>query len=223
MRNSLSRRDFVLGLATGAAAAGLPQFISGIQKKDPPASTGGSVFHTDRAARITTPSYIVVDYQRCTGCGICEAACVLRHEKIFDLELSRIRLYRFEPAIAVASVCTSCSDAPCISACPPEASAISRDTMTGAVLLNEKKCIGCRACVSACDKDRSGIIRMNPDTAKAVGICDLCGGDPVCVKKCPENCLAVVPYHQDGRSFAKKPVEIYESLLRSTFRSGGVV
>lgn len=223
MSNSFSRRDFVLGLAAGATATVLPQLISEIQKKDPPANTGGSVFHTDRAARITTPSYIAVDHHRCTGCGICEAECVLFHEKTFNLDLSRIRIHRFEPAIAVASVCTSCTDVPCMKACPPEASAFSRDKMTGAVLVDEKKCIGCRACVDACEKDRSGVVRMNPDTAKAVGICDLCGGDPACVKRCPESCLTIVPYHQDGRVFAKKPAAIYESLLLVTYRSGGGV
>jgi Fe-S-cluster-containing hydrogenase component 2 len=222
MKKPISRRDFVAGLVVGGAlTAALPSVVSRIRKEDPPAATGGSVFHTDRASRITTPSYIVVEYQRCTGCGICESECTLFHDRSLDRQRSRIRVHRFEPAIAVPAVCTGCSDAPCIAACPADANALTRDTMTGAVLLDEKKCIGCRACVEACDTKRSGVIRMDAEGKKAVGICDLCGGDPVCVKKCPESCLSIVPVHQDGRSFAQKPDAIRQQLKRGFYRSGG--
>jgi Fe-S-cluster-containing hydrogenase component 2 len=186
----------------------------------PPSSQGGSVFHTDRAARITTLSYIAVDYARCTGCLVCETECALFHEKSFDTSRSRILAYHFEPSLDVASLCAGCNDAPCVAACPKDVVALTRDPLTGAILLSEAKCIGCRACLNACAKDRSDVIRMNRDGSKALGICDLCGGDPACVKACPEQCLSIVPANQDGRNLAAKPAAIARSLSRSLYRSG---
>jgi Fe-S-cluster-containing hydrogenase component 2 len=216
-----SRRDFVIGTLVGATAgAGVMAALLRKSSSTPPATQGGSVFHTDRAARITTPSYIAVDYARCTGCRVCETECALLHEKTFDISRSRILAHHFEPSLDIASLCASCNDAPCIAACPKDVVALTRDSLTGAVLLNEAKCIGCRACLNACAKDRSNVIRMSRDGSKALGICDLCGGDPICVKRCPEQCLSIVPTNQDGRNLAAKPSDIARSLSRSIFRSG---
>ena len=216
-----SRRDFVLGTLAGATAgAGVMAVLLRKSPSTPPLDQGGSVFHTDHAARITTPSYIAVDYARCTGCRTCETECALSHEKTFDITRSRIRVYHFEPSLDIASLCAGCNDAPCLEACPKDVVAITRDSLTGAILLSEAKCIGCRACLNACAKDRSDVIRMSRDGSKALGICDLCGGDPACVKACPEQCLSIVPTNQDGRSLAAKPTDISRSLSRSIFRSG---
>jgi len=218
-RSPFSRRDFILGAAIGSVAgAGILTALLRKKNNSASISTSASVFHTDRAARITTPSFIAVDYARCSGCRICEAECCLSREKSFDLWHSRIRLHRFEPPIDIASVCAGCADAPCIAACPREVGALSRDSLTGAVILNEAKCIGCQACLNACAKDRSEIIRMSRDGKKALGICDLCGGDPACVKVCPEQCLSIVPANIDGKLFAAKPAAIARSLSRSIYR-----
>ena len=185
-RLSFSRREFVIGALAGAATgAGITAALLRKSSSSPSGSSGGSVFHTDRAARITTLSYIAVDNARCTGCGICEAECAIVRDHSLDTERSRIRVHHFEPALAIASVCSGCGDAPCLSACPKDVVALSRDRLTGAILLDEAKCIGCGACQTACARERSGVIRMRRDGKKACGICDLCGGDPACVKACP--------------------------------------
>lgn len=220
-RLSFSRRDFVIGALVGTAAgAGIMGALLRKSAPNPSGLSGGSVFHTDRAARITTLSYIAVDNARCTGCGTCEAECSLWREKTFDTWGSRIRVQHLEPSIDIASICASCSDALCVAACPKEARALTRDRLTGAILLNQDKCIGCGACLKVCAKDRSDVIRMSRDGKKAVGICDLCGGDPACVKVCPEQCLSLVPANQDGRNLAGKPVNIARSLYRNIYRSG---
>lgn len=56
---------------------------------------------------------------------------------------------------------------------------------TGAVIVNADKCIGCGFCVGSCPW---GLVAIDPHTRKAIK-CDLCGGDPACVKECPENAL----------------------------------
>ena len=218
---TFSRREFVIGALAGATAgAGITAALLRKSSSVPSGSSGGSVFHTDRAARITTLSYIAVDHARCSGCGICEAECAIVHDHALDTERSRIRVHHFEPALAIASVCSGCGDAPCLSACPKDVVALSRDRLTGAILLDEAKCIGCGACQTACARERSGVIRMRRDGKKACGICDLCGGDPACVKACPERCLSLVPANQDGRDLAVKSAAIAQSLSRHLYRSG---
>jgi Fe-S-cluster-containing hydrogenase component 2 len=218
---SFSRRDFVLGVIAGTTAgAGIAAAL--LRKKSTPAanSDSNSVFQTDRAARITTPSFIAVDHARCSGCRICEAECALAREHSFDFGRSRIRVYRFEPSLDVVSLCAGCADAPCVSVCPKEVVALTHDPQTGAIILNESKCIGCQACINACSKDRTAVIRMNRDGKKALGLCDLCGGDPACVKACPEQCLSILPANVDGRKLAAKPADIAGQLSLSIYRSG---
>lgn len=220
-RLKFSRRDFVIGALVGSVTgAGIMGALLRKSVSNPSDLSGGSIFHTDRAARITTLSYIAVDNARCTGCGICESECSLRYGKTFDTWNSRIRVRHFEPSLDIASVCAICSDAPCVAVCPKEAGALSRDQLTGAILLNNSKCIGCGACLKVCAKDRSDVIRMSRDGKKAVGICDLCGGDPACVKVCPEQCLTLVPANQNGLHFAANPEKIARSLSHGIYRSG---
>ena len=218
-RVSFSRRSFVSGVLTGAVAgAGIAAAL--LRKNTAPKDPSSAVFQTDRAARITTTSFIAADQARCSGCKICEAECALVRERSMDFGRSRITARRFEPSVDVVSLCTGCSDAPCVAVCPKEAGALTRDRLTGAVLLNETKCIGCQACLDACAKDRSAVIRMSRDGKKARGICDLCGGDPACVKVCPEQCLSIVPANMDGKELAVKPAAIALSLARNLYRSG---
>lgn len=221
-RLTFNRRDFVVGALAGTiTGAGVMTALLSKSSTPPSGSSGGSIFHTNQAARITTLSYIAVDQARCTGCGICESECVLVREKSLDTWNSRIRPHHFEPPLDIVSLCAVCRDAPCVAACPAEAGALSRDPLTGAVLLNESKCITCLACLKACAADRAQVIRISRDKKKIIGICNLCNGDPACVKACPEQCLSIVPANQDGRSFASTPAAIARSLSRNVYRSGG--
>ena len=214
------RREFVIGALAGITVGTAAGLLLHKSPNTPPDLSGGSVFQTNKAARLTTLSYIAVDHARCSGCGICEAECAMAHGHVLDTWRSRIQPRHFEPALDIISLCASCTDAPCIAACPKEAGALTRDRITGAIILNEEKCIGCRACITACSKDRADVIRMNREGTKALGICDLCAGDPACVKVCPEQCLSVVPANQDGQRFAAKPSDIAFSLSRNIYRSG---
>ena len=51
------------------------------------------------------------------------------------------------------------------------------------IKVDEEKCIGCGACAEKCPKH---VVKIREDKAK---ICDTCGGDPTCVKTCPQNAL----------------------------------
>ncbi len=130
-----------------------------------------------------------VDPARCTGCSSCELACSFSREGEFSLALSRVTLRRdgvngtFQPL-----VCVQCDERPCIEACP--VGALSRRASTGAIALDEERCIGCRRCVDACPYEG---VRFHEEQGIPL-ICDLCGGDPACVATCRKpQALTFVP------------------------------
>lgn len=121
--------------------------------------------------------YIYCDPELCTGCRTCELVCVGFHDRIFNPKASRIRVVRTEPASDIAITCRQCEDAPCMRACPVSA---IRKLKSGLVEVDDTRCIGCGACAEACP---FGAIWLHPARRKAIK-CDLCGGDPQCVKQC---------------------------------------
>ena len=122
---------------------------------------------------------ILVRKDLCTGCRACEVACVARHERRFGTATARIRVTKIESlGLDHPHVCRLCRRPPCVTACPTQA--LYKDEATGAVLLRPDDCIGCSACVDACP---FGMAALHPETGLPL-ICDLCGGDPACVKRC---------------------------------------
>ena len=122
---------------------------------------------------------ILVRKDLCSGCRACEVACVAQHEGRFGTALARIHVTKIEPlGLDHPHVCRQCLRAPCAGACPT--GALVRDEMTGAILVHPDDCIGCSACVDACP---FGVASLHPETGVAL-ICDLCDGDPACVKRC---------------------------------------
>lgn len=126
--------------------------------------------------------YLCGDQMKCTGCRICELYCALVRERVMNAKKARLRVERREPAIDRPNACRQCVDAPCAVVCPTDA--IMRHPKTGIVVVYEKKCIGCGACVEACPYDA---IWMNEDRRKAIK-CDLC---KQCIPICPTGALWV--------------------------------
>lgn len=155
---------------------------------------------------VTSPAFILPQYQDCVGCNICMAYCALSHYGELDMEKSNIQVYSYDikgGMVDIPVLCMKCSDAPCMASCPPKVAAISRDEVTGALILDADKCTGCGNCVEACEttvwdptglgmgnrKGRTGCLRLNDEDGMVYGMCDLCKGNPECVLGCPENCL----------------------------------
>lgn len=80
--------------------------------------------------------------------------------------------------------CRQCQGPECMLVCPIE-DAMVVDEVTGARVIVEEECIGCRLCVEACPFN---IVGFDFDRNVALK-CDLCGGEPQCVKWCPRNCI----------------------------------
>ncbi len=141
---------------------------------------------------IITPSkgHIRVDSNLCGGCRTCEAVCSLYKEGIVNPELSRIYVkkdilggYVCEPI-----PCRQCRGAECLLACPT--GALHVDAITGAMVIDEAMCDGCQLCMEACPVAPTRI-GYNPERSICFK-CDLCGGDPQCVKFCPMGAITYV-------------------------------
>lgn len=138
---------------------------------------------------------MVVDLRRCIGCHACSVSCKTEHNVPLGGFRTRVRyLNKERPAPQGTTIsflpllCMHCQDAPCISSCPTEAIERNAD---GRVNINDSKCVGEKACVSACPY---GAIYIDPQT-KVADKCDFCtdrtayGLSPACVSVCPTEAL----------------------------------
>ncbi len=127
---------------------------------------------------------IEVSHSSCAGCRLCELVCSLFHEGECSTTRSRIRIFRDEEfGNNLVPLCIQCAEVYCVESCP--LAALSRDPETGAVLVDDELCNGCEACLAACPL---GAIFLSQEKG-IVFKCDLCGGDPQCVKFCSRGAL----------------------------------
>jgi anaerobic carbon-monoxide dehydrogenase iron sulfur subunit len=123
---------------------------------------------------------LIVDAQKCSGCRTCESYCALKHGGVCNPALANIHVIKWErDAIFVPINCRRCEKPACEMVCPKHAT--HRNFATGAMEVDEARCIGCLSCVFACP---FGATFTNPATGEVLK-CDLCDGDPTCVKVCP--------------------------------------
>jgi len=129
---------------------------------------------------------------QCTGCRMCDLVCSFFHYKIFNPSLSRIKVITNESELIDFPVtCRHCTDPTCQSVCPTQA--ISRNNQQGVNQIDKELCVGCGECVSACP---FGAIFI-PLGEKVPISCDLCGGEPQCVKYCPREVLIYTSDEED--------------------------
>jgi carbon-monoxide dehydrogenase iron sulfur subunit len=146
---------------------------------------------------------LVLDIERCSGCRTCEGVCSLFHEREINPEKSRIRVIRSEEDAAfMVAVCPQCDTPICLEVCPTKA--ISKDESTGVVAVNHEACVGCKLCVYVCP-----IGGMSFYTDMRAFKCDLCSGDPQCVKNCPRNAIEFIECDKIG--MAKKRAGILKT------------
>jgi Fe-S-cluster-containing hydrogenase component 2 len=119
---------------------------------------------------------IIVHPEKCTGCRLCESTCALYNDRMNDPSRSRIRMVKKHSlGLSTPVVCLQCKKPPCVKACPVNAIGKGAD---GVLKIDYDQCIGCEACVTECP---FGVMMALPDK---VVKCELCGGDPQCVKYC---------------------------------------
>jgi electron transport protein HydN len=132
-------------------------------------------------------------------------ACVVAHEgkEIFSCDPDEA-IRRFHPRLFMVKTarlsapiqCKQCENAACKQACQSGAISIVDNT----VVIDAKKCIGCKNCVIACPFGAVEIVHtaeVNADgTHKhTANKCDLCKGvadAPSCVRVCPTEALSLI-------------------------------
>ena len=156
---------------------------------------------------------IVIDIEKCIGCGKCAKSCKVENDVPKEPFFFRTWVEQYTvkndgnvdiispnggidgfvqqvpdgeifKSFFVPKMCNHCSKSPCIQVCPVGA---TFDSPEGVVLIDEKYCIGCRYCVQACPY---GCRFIHP-LKKVASKCTLCyhrlkkGLDPVCMEVCP--------------------------------------
>jgi Fe-S-cluster-containing dehydrogenase component len=166
---TFSRRGFIkAGLAGGLLTA-----------------VGSKLLPLSQAAAQAPSEYVlIIDLNKCTGCGACEQACNQRN----NLPEGKSFIHRHRKGDELGCwclpvQCQHCEDAPCAQVCP--ANATYRHP-SGVVLVNENLCVGCKYCAVACPYEA----RVYDENTGVVRKCWLCldwvlgGGQPACVQAC---------------------------------------
>jgi Fe-S-cluster-containing dehydrogenase component len=155
---------------------------------------------------------IVLDTRRCIGCHSCTVACKIHNDLPLDMIYNPVTtvgptgVFPYLHMVHFPLVCMHCANPPCVECCPTGASFQRED---GVVMVDQDKCVGCKACVMACPY---GARVPNHETG-TVQKCDFCsdrlaqGREPFCVATC----------HQRARIFGDledETSEIYRLVNR---------
>jgi Fe-S-cluster-containing dehydrogenase component len=144
---------------------------------------------------------LIIDLNKCTGCGACLKACSQRNDLPEGSSyIHRLKKEGEEDCWCLPVQCQHCEDAPCEQVCPTKA---TYHHPTGVVLVNEKTCVGCKYCIEACPYGA----RIYNEHSGVANKCWLCldwvlgGGQPACVQACVPG--ARIFGRRDGPEIAK--------------------
>lgn len=131
--NKVSRRDFLKAAGAGAAALAVANTASASGSKD------------KRLA-------MVIDLQRCTGCGACLISCksennVQRGVAWASMIMKTVGKFPNVRLEFLPTLCNQCENAPCVRGCPTTAMYKGYGNIT---MHSPKKCIGCMTCIVMC-------------------------------------------------------------------------
>jgi len=146
------------------------------------------------------------EQKHCVGCKTCQVACKDKNDLAVGQLFRQVHEfcgggYVVKGTTVVPEVyvfwssmsCNHCQKPTCIEACPT--GALQKQATDGIVLIDSKRCIGCRRCLQSCPYDA---LQYNPSTKK-MGKCDFCrdllavGQPPTCVSACPMRVLEYGP------------------------------
>lgn len=122
---------------------------------------------------------------KCSGCRLCEFICSLTHEDVHSPWNARLHVEQLKDGYEPL-VCTLCKL--CLKAC--QEGALEINPTLGYIQLHREKCVGCKECVNACPLN---IIKFDEKGGIPL-VCDMCEGDPQCVKWCPSEALVTKAY-----------------------------
>ncbi len=135
----------------------------------------------------------LIDNRKCIGCHACSVACKVEHEVPLGVARTWVKYVEkgeFPETRRTFTVtrCNHCEDAPCVEICPTTALYRRKD---GIVDFDNRRCIGCKACMQGCPYDA---LYIDPRTETAAK-CNFCahkvevGLEPPCVTVCPTQAI----------------------------------
>ena len=196
----VSRKEFVKGAVVGGAGVAATGVLAGCAPAATPIATEAPPVATPTVKEIIKEvpvelqqaiGYVERDLENCSGCRTCEAVCALSHDGVVSPGLARTWVVDYVlDSLIGGYTCKQCEGPECLYACPVEG-ALYIDEATGARVIDAEECIGCKQCLEACIQYPNSPIRYDAQREICVK-CDLCVGDPLCVKFCPESALSFV-------------------------------
>lgn len=147
LNRKITRRDFLKISSAGVAGAAVLPII------------------TDQISQASSPLdgkrlAMVIDLQRCVGCGACIIGCKNGNNVQGDVfwasriikTIGKFPNVRYE---YIPTLCNQCDKAPCVKGCPTGA----LHKIAGDITMHDPaKCIGCRYCIANCPY---GVIHFN--------------------------------------------------------------
>jgi Fe-S-cluster-containing dehydrogenase component len=163
---------------------------------------------------VVEKNIFIFDKNSCVGCHACVVACVNENGMQFpepwrNVLNSNPGNHPDLPLFYLSMACNHCDEAPCLNNCPTNA--FRHDPETGAIVHEEKDCIGCTFCSWVCPYDAPKFIPSKGVIEK----CTFCthrleeGLKPSCASLCPVGALdfAKEPFSFED-SFASSPVPV---------------
>ena len=141
------------------------------------------------------PHYsMVIRQDRCIDCERCKQACRATNH-VPDYGFRTTILEKDVPGAIgqkrefIPMLCMQCNNPPCVRACPTKAS--YKDKTNGIVLIDDKRCIGCKTCMLACPYNA----RYFDDEKHAVDKCNFCFDTRLSKGEKLTACAAICPAH----------------------------
>ena len=127
---------------------------------------------------------ITLDLAKCSGCSRCEVHCSFFHSGKIGRSGARIKVVKVEDiGIDYPVVCQQCRERYCVK-CPEKAIEIGP---LGQTIVSPTLCTACGTCEIMCPIGAIELFEQIPH------VCDLCGGDPRCVRACTLDAIRYEP------------------------------
>jgi anaerobic carbon-monoxide dehydrogenase iron sulfur subunit len=178
-----ARRDLFVKAGVGVAGAVVGGAVIGVIPRRAPASPP------------VPDTWIGRNISSCTGCRLCEVACSLIKEQKIQPGIARISVRQYYPGVEFPVACYQCgAEAKCAEACPVSALTVDTSKKLNTISVDTSRCLRTNGsngdCMLCNDKCPGTVVNFHP-TTRAPLFCDLCGGDPACVKVCPSSTIMV--------------------------------
>ena len=141
-----------------------------------------------------SPHYsMVIRQNRCVDCERCKEACAKTNHvpsygyRTTILEMQRETAPGENERIFMPVLCNHCNRPPCVRVCPTKAT--YKDKKTGIVMMDYKKCIGCKTCMAACPYNA----RYFKEENRAVDKCNFCFDTRLSKGETETACAAACP------------------------------